>query len=145
METYGSISAAEASATLASTKQSRARVAWTGYPAWYWLSTAAVLAAMPLLTMLPVWLGLAGCAVLGVLGAVLAVAVGRVRGVCEGWTRIAMRWRDVVVLYGPTVVVITAGGLTSRLAWWPPVTAAVLGFVLFAGTGLALSARAARR
>jgi hypothetical protein len=36
METYGPIDADEASAALASVRHSRTRVAWSGYPAWYW-------------------------------------------------------------------------------------------------------------
>lgn len=145
METQGPISAAEASAALASVRRSRARLAWTGYPTWYWLTTAAVLAALPFATLLPDWLGFAVCVVVGVLGGVLAVAVSRVRGVCEGWTRSAMRWREGILLYGPALVVLFAGAIWSRFAWWSPIMAAVLGFVLFAGTGLTLSARAARR
>jgi hypothetical protein len=45
----------------------------------------------------------------------------------------------------PSVVVLFAGAVVTRFAWWAPIAAAVLTFVLFAGTGLALSARAARR
>jgi DNA-binding MarR family transcriptional regulator len=45
-------------------------------------------------------------------------------------------------LYGPATAVIFTSGLTSRTAAWPSAVAAVLVFLLFAGTGLALSARA---
>ncbi|MPZ79860.1 MAG: hypothetical protein GEV28_05450 [Actinophytocola sp.] len=145
METEGGISAAEASAALASVGRSRARVAWTGYPRWYWLVTAAVLAVAPLATLLPDWLGLAVCAAAVVVLAMLAVAASRARGVCESWTRSAMRLRDLLLLYGPAVVVMLAGTFASRFAWWLPIVAAMLGFVLFAGTGLTLSARAGRR
>jgi hypothetical protein len=145
METSGSISAAEASAALTSAERSRERVAWTGYPAWYWLSAAAVMALLPIATLVPVWLGLLVTAVVGVSSTVLAVAVNRARGVCEGWVRTAMRARDVAVLYGPAVAVALAGTFGARFGWWWPASAAVLAFALFAGTGLLLSARAARR
>jgi hypothetical protein len=144
METRGPISADEASAALASVRHSRARVAWTGYPTWYWLSTAAGLAALPLATLLPAWLGAVVCAMVAVLLARLIVAAGRARGVCEGWTRSAMPWQEVVLLYAPAVVVLVAGSFAARLAWWLPIVAAVLGFLLFAGTALTLRARARR-
>jgi hypothetical protein len=71
METYGTVNPDEASAALATARQSRARVAWA--------------------------------------------------------------------------VLIIAGAAGSKFAPWPPIAAAVLVFLLFAGTGLTLSARAARR
>jgi hypothetical protein len=145
METSGSISAAEASSALASARQSRARVAWAGYPTWYWFATAAVLALLPFATVLPDLFGIGLTAVAAVAAIWLAVAAGRVRGVCEGWTSTAMRWQEIVLLYGPSIVVLFAGAVVSRFAWWAPIAAAVLTFVLFAGTGLVLSARAARR
>jgi hypothetical protein len=52
------------------------------------------------------------------------------------------------VLYGPATVVILANAVVSRFAlWWPwsSMVAAVLVFLLFAGTGFTLSARAARQ
>ncbi len=145
METHGPISADEASAALASARSSRARVAWTGYPTWYWLTTAAGLAVLPLATLLPTWWGAVACAVVAVLLARLIIAGSRARGVCEGWTRSAMRGRDVVLLYVPAVVVLLAGSFTARLAWWLPIVAAVLGFALFSGTALTLRARATRQ
>ena len=145
METSGPVSAAEASAALASVERSRARVAWTGYPRWYWLATAAGLAVLPAATLLPVWLGVAGIAVVAFVLFRLIIAASRARGVCEGWTRSAMRWWEVALLYGPAVIVMNAGAVMSPLAWWWPIAAAVLVFALFAGTALTLSARAARR
>jgi hypothetical protein len=145
METHGPIDAAEASAALASVKQSRTRVAWTGYPTWYWLATATGLAMLTLTTLLPLWLGMAGVVVIAALLTRLTIAVSRTRGVCEYWTRSAMRWQEVVLLYGPTVVVLVAGAFMAAVVWWSPIVAAALGFVLFTGTGLMLSARAARR
>jgi CHASE2 domain-containing sensor protein len=57
--------------------------------------------------------------------------------------------RDAVVeaalLWGPVAVVLIAGAFAARIAWWWPVISAALVFVLFAGTGFGLSARAARR
>ncbi|HEV2778139.1 MAG TPA: hypothetical protein VGX25_01940 [Actinophytocola sp.] len=144
METHGRIGPAEASAALASAERSRARVAWTGYPAWYWLTTAAGLALLPLTTLPPAWLGVAICLAVGIVLTRLAVAVNRARGVCEGWTGSAMRAREVAVLYGPSAAVLLAGAFTARLAWWAPIAAGVLVFVLFAGTALTLGARAAR-
>lgn len=145
METHGPISAAEASAALASVEGSRTRVAWAGYPTWYWIASAAGLALLPFATVLPEWLGLLGTAVAAVMLLGLAVVAGRVRGVCEFPTRSAMRWPEVALLYGPTLVLLFAGAMGARFVWWAPVAAAVLVFVLFAGTGLRLSARAARR
>jgi len=145
METSGPISAAEASSALASARESRARVAWAGYPTWYWFATAAALAVLPFATVLPDLFGLGVTAVAAVVLIRLAVAAGRVRGVCEGWTSSAMRWQEIVLLYGPSIVVLFAGAVAARFAWWAPIAAAALTFVLFAGTGLALSARAARR
>jgi len=145
METHGPVSPAEAAAALAAVRRSRARVAWAGYPTWYWLATAAAWAVMPLATLLPAWLGLVSCVLVSFTLLRLVVVAGRIRGVCEGWTRGAMRSRDVAVLYGPAVVVAVAGGFTASLAWWSPVVAAVLVFALFAGTALTLSARAGRQ
>lgn len=149
METDGSISTDEASAALASAERSRARVAWSGYPAWYWPTTAAGLAVMAFAMLLPDWWDAVGVAVLSTLLTVLNVTVSRTRGVCEGWTRSAMRWRDVIALYGPAVVLLLANALMPGFAGWSPIVAAVLSaplvFLLFAGTAFTLSARAARR
>jgi hypothetical protein len=71
-------------------------------------------------------------------------AAGRTRGVCEGWVCTAMSRRDAVILYGPVAVVILADVVVSRFVSWSSIVAAVLVFVVFAGTGLMLSARAAR-
>jgi hypothetical protein len=57
METHGSISTAEASAALAQVRGSRARVAWSGYPAWYWLASAAGLAALPFTLLFALFAG----------------------------------------------------------------------------------------
>lgn len=145
METRGPVSAAEASVALASVRQSRKRLAWAGYPAWYWLGTAAAWAVLPVATLLPAWAGFACVGVVAVTVLRLTVAAGRARGVCEGWTRSAMRWPEVTVLYAPATAVILASAFVPRSAWWLAVVGAVLVFVLFAGTALALSARAARR
>lgn len=144
METYGGsgpIDADEASAALAAARHSRARVAWAGYPAWYWLATGAALGAGSYAILLPGWWGLVIPAALGIVLVMVARAASRARGVCEGWIRSAMTHRDQLVLYGPPAVVIIAGAAGSKFATWPPIVAAVLVLVLFAGTGLALSAR----
>jgi hypothetical protein len=146
METYEPIDADEAAAALASVRDSRARVAWAGYPAWYWLATGAGFGAMSYAVLLPSWWTLAGPAALGILLAVAARAACRARGICEGWTS-AMTGRDMLTLYGPMTVVILASAAVSKVsAWspWPMAVGAMLVFLLFAGTGLTLSARAAR-
>jgi hypothetical protein len=148
METYGPIDADEASAALASVRHSRTRVAWSGYPAWYWLTTGAALGAASYAMRLPAWQALAISAALALLLVMVAHAASRARGVCEGWTRSAMTHRDRVILSGPAAVVVLASAAAPRFASWPPwapAAAAVLVSVLFAGTGLTLSARAARR
>jgi hypothetical protein len=76
--------------------------------------------------------------------AAVAYAASRARGVCEGWTSTAMT-RDRLILNGPPAVLIIAGAAGSKFASWPPTAAAALIFLLFAGTGLTLSARAARQ
>jgi hypothetical protein len=149
METRGSIDAEEAAAALASVRQSRARVAWSGYPAWYWLTTGACLGALMYTTLLPGWLATVLSALIAVLLVLVARAACRARGVCEGWTRSAMTRREAVVLYGPVALVILASAAAARFgSWsspWPSIAAAALVGVLFAGTGLTLSARASRR
>jgi hypothetical protein len=148
METYGSIEADEASAALASVRHSRMRVAWSGYPAWYWLTTGACLGTESYAMRLSGWRALAISAVLAAVLVMVARAACRARGVCEGYTRSAMTWRDRAVLSGPAAVVFLASAAASKFAGWPPwapVVAALLVFTLFAGTGLTLSARAARR
>jgi hypothetical protein len=145
METLEPISTAEASAALASAQRTQARVAWSGYPAWYWLTTGAGLAALSCTMLLPAWWDLAIPVALGVLLVAVARAASRARGVCEGWTHSAMTVRDRVVLYGPAPLVILANAVASKFVSWSPIVAAVLVFVAFAGTGLAMGARAARR
>jgi hypothetical protein len=148
METYEPINADEASEALASVRHSRMRVAWSGYPAWYWLTTGAGMGAVSYAIRLPGWWALAVSAVLAVLLVMVARAASRARGVCEGWTRSARTCREAVVLGGPAAVVVLASAAASKFASWPswsPIVAAVLVFMLFAGTGLTLSARAARR
>jgi len=145
METHGSISPHEASAALASVRRSRARVALSGYPAWYWLATGACLGAMSYAMLLPYWWVVAITPVLAALLVTVTYAASRARGVCEGWVRNAMPLRDKVVLYGPAAILILANGFASKFVAWSSIVAAVLVFGLFAGTGLTLSARVARR
>jgi hypothetical protein len=148
METYERIDANEAAAALASVRHSRMRVAWSGYPAWYWITTGACLGAGSYAVLLPGWRALAVSAVVAALLVVTAHAASRARGVCEGYTRSAMTWRDRAVLSGPAAAVMLAGAAASKFAAWPawaPIVAAVLVFALFAGTGLTLGARAARQ
>jgi hypothetical protein len=144
METNGRISAGEASAALAAARQSRARVAWAGYPAWYWLTTGAAMGALPYALQLHGWQALAVPVALTVVLVTVAHAASRARGVCEGWTRSAMTHRDMLILNGPPAVLVIASAAGSKFASWPPIAAAALVFLLFAGTGLTLSARARR-
>lgn len=145
METNEPIGADEASAALAAARHSRARVAWAGYPAWYWLTTGAAMGALPYALQLTGWRVIAASAALAVVLVTATHAASRARGVCEGWTRTAMTRRDRLILNGPPAVLIIAGAAGSKFASWPPTAAAALIFLLFAGTGLALSAGAARR
>ena len=55
-----------------------------------------------------------------------------------------MTMREQLVLGGPAALLIIAGAAASNLAPWLPAVAAVLVFVVFAGTGLTMSARATR-
>jgi hypothetical protein len=144
METNEPIGAAEASAALAAVRQSRARVAWGGYPAWYWPATGAAMGALPYAVQLPGWEVLVAAAAVAVVLVTAAHAASRARGVCEGWTGTALTHRDRLILNGPPAVLIIASAAGSKFASWPPAAAAVLVFLLFAGTGLTLSARAAR-
>jgi hypothetical protein len=149
METHEPIDREEAAAALASVQQSRARVAWSGYPWWYWLTTGASLGALSYTTLQPAWLATAASVVIAVLLVLVARVACRARGVCEGWTRSAMTRREAVVLYGPAALVIVASAAVAKFATWSspwlPIVAAVLVCILFAGTGLTLSARAGRR
>jgi hypothetical protein len=143
METYGQVSPQEAAQALESARRSRARVAWSGYPWWYWVTTGAGLGAMTYAVALPGWWILAFAAVAVPALYAVARAACRARGVCEGWTG-AMTPQDTAILYGPAIALMLAGAPVSRLAWWSPAAAAVLVSAMFAGTGLVRGARAAR-
>lgn len=145
METHGPVNRDETSAALASVRDSRRRVAWSGYPAWYWLATGAALGALCYTIQLSSWWGAAASVPIAATLVAVALAAGRARGVCEGWVNRAMPHRDRIVLYSPAAVVILAATAASKFASWAPIAAAVLLFTLFVGTGLTLSARAARR
>lgn len=144
METNGPVSAGEASAALAAAKQARARVAWSGYPAWYWLASGAGMAALCYAALLPSWWVLAIAPGAGAALVIVARAANRVRGVRERCQRGAMTWRDRVILAGPAALVMLAGAAASKFAPWPPAATGVLVGMMFAGTGLILSARAGR-
>jgi hypothetical protein len=144
METYESISRDEAAAALAAAERSRARVAWSGYPWWYWITTGAGMGLATYAVGQRGWRGPAIAVVIAVALVYVAYAAARARGVCVGWVRGAMTTRDWMVLYGPATLVIAASSAGSRFASWPPIVGAVLVFGLFAGTGLAQSARIPR-
>jgi hypothetical protein len=146
METYGPIGADEAAAALASVQDSRARVAYAGYPAWYWLATGAGLGAMSYAVMMPSGWSVAVLAAVGVVLIAVARAACRARGICEGWVG-AMTLQGMIILYVPAAVVILVSAAASKVAaWspWPAAAGALVVFLLFAGTGLALTARADR-
>lgn len=143
METNGRISVDEAAAALAATKRTRARVAWSGYPVWYWLMMGASLGAVCYAVLRPGWWALPIAAVAAATLIWVARAASRTRGVREGCQRPATL-RDQMILGGPAAVLIIAGAVASKFASWPPAVAAVLVFLVYAGTGLTLSARAAR-
>jgi hypothetical protein len=143
METYGSVSPQEAAQALETAQRSRARVAWSGYPWWYWAVTGAGLGAMAYAVALPRWWVLAFAAVVAPALYAVARAACRARGVCEGW-RGAMTPQDIAVLYGPATLVMLADTPVSEHVWWSPIAAAVLVSAAFAGTGLVRGTRAAR-
>jgi len=145
METREPISRDEASAALALTEHSRARVAWAGYPAWYWLLSGAGLGAVAYLIMSPGNWDLLGAAAVAVLLIGVTRAASRARGICEGHFRSAMTLREKLLLSGPAALVMVAGAFASKFAGWVPAVAATTVFALYAGTGLAMGARADRR
>lgn len=145
MDTYERVSPDEAAAALAAAESSRAQVAWSGYPWWYWVGTGAGLGVATYMVGLSgSWWNLPILGVTLVLVILVAYAASKARGVCEGWLGSAMTRREVSVLYGPATLLILASAEASKYASWPPIAAAVSVFVLFVGTGLAMGARAAR-
>jgi len=144
METNGPIGTGEASVALASAERTRARVAWSGYPAWYWLTTGAGLGAVCYAALLPGWWDLAIAALTAVTLVIVTRAANRARGIRERCQRGAMTLRDQVVLGGPAALVMVAGAVASKFASWSSIVAPVLVFMVFAGTGLTMGARAAR-
>lgn len=73
-----------------------------------------------------------------------AGAASRARGIREGCQRGAMTIREQLILGGPAALLIIAGAAASKVVPWLPAVAAVLVFLVYAGTGLTMSARAAR-
>jgi hypothetical protein len=125
-------------------ERTRTRVAWAGYPAWYWLTTGAAMGAVCYAVLRPGW-WVAPVAVLAALTLVIgARAASRARGIRDGCQRSAMTMREQLVLGGPAALLIIAGAAASKVVPWLPAVAAVLVFLVFAGTGLTMSARAAR-
>jgi CHASE2 domain-containing sensor protein len=55
-----------------------------------------------------------------------------------------MTRRESLILYGPAALLAVGSAFAAKAAWWAPIVFAVVVFVLFAGTGLVLGARAAR-
>ncbi len=144
METNERISPDEAAAALAEARRSRARVAWSGYPWWYWVATGAGMGAASFAIDQHGWLGYAIPLAAAATLIFVARAACRARGVCTGWVHGPMTARDGALLYGPAALLIIASAEGSKFASWPPAVGAVLVFVVFAVTGLAQGARAAR-
>lgn len=144
METHDPVSADEAAAALAAAERTRARVAWGGYPVWYWLTTGAAMGAVCYAVLRPGWWVWPVAVLAAVTLVIGARAASRARGIREGCRRGAMTMREQLVLGGPAALLILAGGAGSKFASWPPAVAAVLVFLVFAGTGLTMSARATR-
>jgi hypothetical protein len=144
METNERVSPEQASAALAAVRHSRAQVALGGYPAWYWVTTAACLAAVPATMLLPTWWVLPAAVLTSALLIAVTSAAARARGIRENCVRTALTPRDRAVLYGPAAVLMLASGAAYKAASWVPAAAAVLIFLLFAATGLILGTRASR-
>lgn len=92
----------------------------------------------------PGWWVLPLAAVAGLTLIIVARVASRARGIREGCQRSSVTLRDQVVLGGPAALLILAGAAASKFVSWLPAVAAVLVFVVYAGTGLMLSARATR-
>lgn len=145
METNGPIDASEASAALAAMRSDRSRLVWGGYPTWYWLTAGANAAALFYMIQMPGNWAIGITMTLGALLLFVTYAAGRVRGVCEGWVNKARTRSQTLVLWGPLGVVMLVNAVVAKFVPWSSIVAAVLEFVVFAGTGILLSARAARR
>ncbi len=65
---------------LASAERTRARVAWSGHPARYWLTTGAGLGALSYAMLLPGWWDLAIPAALGMLVFMVFAGTGLTMG-----------------------------------------------------------------
>lgn len=129
-----------ANEALASITRTRAAIGWTGYPTWYWLVMAGVLALLPVATMLPSWWDAAASLVLTVTGTVLAVATTKVRGVKEN-CRGSLPVRDGLLVVAPALAAILAGAFTIHRWPWSPLVVAVLVFAWVSTTALVLRRR----
>jgi len=109
----------------------------------------AGLGALSYAALLPSWWATAISVLIGVLLMGVAHAASRARGIRETCVRGAMTRRDKLLLGGPAALVVIVSSAAAEIAGWPPlwpsIVAGVLVGILFAGTGLTLSARAARR
>lgn len=131
-----------AQAALESISRTRTAIGWAGYPAWYWLVCAAVLATMPVSTMLPSPQDMAAGLVIAVSGVTLAVVSTRVRGVretCQG----SFPVRDGLLVIGPPWLAILVGAFLIRVWWWSPLVVGAAVFAWVATTALVLRRRRA--
>jgi hypothetical protein len=145
------IDAEEATASLISVKDTRRRAQRADYPVWFWLGTGTALALVPLWIGEP-WLTEGLERLLSLASMVIALAVGlacyRVRRVRERASSAGTAWQ-LGAVFGPTVAVMLAGGITWHNGLWrapaaPLVTAAAV-FVVVVGIGLATTDRPTRR
>jgi hypothetical protein len=125
---------------LASITRTRAAVGWTGYPTWYWLVMAAVLALFPPATMLPSNWDAIAALILVLTGTTLAVATTRIRGVREN-CRGSLPPRDGLLVVGPPLGAILAAAFTIHVWWWSPIVVGVAVFAWVATTALTLRTR----
>lgn len=125
---------------LASIARTRAAIGWTGYPAWYWLVMAGVLALFPVSTMLPSSWDMAATLVLTTTGVTLAVTTAKVRGVREN-CRGSIPVRDGLLVIAPALAAILAGAFTIHVWWWSPIVVATLVFAWVTTTALVLRHR----
>lgn len=144
METNGTVDVAEASAALTMVADSRARVAWRGYPTWYWPVTGANLGALASVFLLPDGWDMAATVAIAVLQVVVARIAGRARGVCEGCVHNALSLRDNILLYGPAALLMILGAIASKFLSLSPVVTSVLVFALISTIGLIRGGRAGR-
>lgn len=148
-KTDSQISAAEAAASLAAVADSRSKAKRADYPVWFWLGAGAALVTLVVFLLVPLaepWPTVTNCATIA-LAAGTYFALHRVRRM-RGPRTSATAWWELLSLV-PVVVVMVVAGLFHRFGPWQNPFAglltAVVVFVVFVATGLAISTRPTRR